>query len=380
MKSVNELWMLVYGVQTRAYKIRREVSLLVRDIDKALEVTDMKTILDLNSALAGRYNDITGNPDTDKAHKDVGKVPGRCKSIKDKEERRMRQLMMDEEKNSKKKQDRIDACNKTLAEKKAVLEKAESEIEEVKQCFAMCADPSSGLIKYFDWAGMKRKLNALPIESPYADNQRKKELRKVEALELSQKVLIDNMKGYTFTRPIRKGVPGIKGGTVEAVDAKQIVVNLGGKKKNVTWIAFYRDYHSNLDEIIGKFIRNGRQNPKKRLTHGQWMNAMIGTAYTLANVCADDETVGVFVDGLVKEAVVADMRLQMRNGTDSGEEQPQQAEINEKDEDVKALMVQIAETVEKIESLDIEIRKTPYYRELFPSADYEAFKAAAAED
>lgn len=379
VKSVNELWEMAYGVQTRAYRIRREVAILVRDIDKALTVTDMAQAIALANSLADKYNEITGHPDTDKAQKDAGKIPGRCKSIKEKEVRRLRQIALDEEKVAKKKQDRVDELTKALKEKKEMLEQAEADVEEVKQCFASCSDPSSGLIKYFDWAGMKRKLNALPIESPYAENQRKKELRKVEALELSQQILIANMKGYTFTRAIRKGQPGIKGGTVASVDAKQIVVNVGGKKKTITWIAFYRDYHSNLDELIGRFIRNGRQNPKKRLTHVQWLNAMIGTAYTLSNVCSDDETVGGFVDSLVKEAVVADIRIQMKNPSDD-EEESAAPEINEKDEDIKSLMEQIAETTAKIDAIDVETRKVPYYRELFPSADYDAFKAAAAEE
>lgn len=382
VKDVNEVWGMMYSIQARVYRIRREVDLLVRDIDKALKEADMKKAIDLANSIAGRYDDIVHNADTAKAKSDADKIPNRCKSKYEKESRNMSRTALMEETAAKKKQDRMGGLSKTLAEKQAALEKAESEIEEIKQCFAACSDPSSGLIKYFDWSGMKRKLNALNIESPYAENQRKKELRKVDALELSQKVLIDNMKGYSFTRAIRKGVPGIKGGTVESVDAKQIVVTVGGKKKNITWIAFYRDYRSNLDELIGKFIRNGRQNPKKRLTHTQWVNAMLGTAYTLANVCADDETgtVSGFVDGLVKEAVVADMRLHMRNGTDSGEEQVQQAEITEKDEDIKALMVQIAEVSGKIDALDIEIRKTPFYRELFPNADFEKFQAEAAEE
>ena len=379
VKSVNELWTMVYGIQTRAYRIRREVNILVHDIDKALSVADMAQAVSLANSIADRYTEITGNPDTDKAQKDAGKIPSRCKSIKEKETRRLRQVALEEEKGAKKKQDRIDELTKTLNEKKESLEKAEAEIGDVKQCFATCADPSTGLIKYFDWAGMKRKLNALPLESPYAENQRKKELRKVDALELSQKVLMENMKGYTFTRAIRKGVPGIKGGTVASVDAKQIVVSVGGKKKNITWIAFYRDYRSNLDELIGKFIRGGRQNPKKRLTHLQWFNAMIGTAYTLSNVCADDETVTPFVeDKLLKEAVIEE--LKKRSDSDEESEETPAEPINEKDEDIKSLMEQIAEVNAKLNAIDVETRKVPFYRELFPNANYDAFKAAAAED
>lgn len=380
LKEVNDLWMVAYGIQTRVYRIRREVNILVSDIDKAMKETDMAKAVSLANSIADRYNELVGNPETEKALKDSGRISGKRSNIVNKERRNKSHAEQLEQKAHKEKSARIAEFTKKLADKQAELAKAEEEIEIVRQCFAASADPSQGDIKYFDWARMKRKLNALQLESPYAENQRKKELRKVEALELSQKVLMDNMKDYTFKRPKRKGDPGIKGGTVASVDAKQIVVSVGGKKKNITWTAFYRDYHTNLDELIGKFIRDGRQNQKKRLTHGQWVNSMIGTAYTLLNLCSDDATVGAFVDGLVKEAVVADIRLHMRNGTDGDEEPEQVGEITDKDEDVKALKQQIAETTAKLDAIDIETRKVPYYRELFPNADYEAFKAAAAED
>ena len=379
VKSVNELWTMAYGVQTRAYKIRREVNALVADIDKALASVGEQTVSLANSC-ADKYKEIIGSPDTEKAQKDAGKIVARCKSVKEKEARRLRQLSLDEEKVAKKKRDRVDSLTKTLNEKTALLEKAEAEIAEIKQCFASCVDAGTGVLKHFAWADMRRKLNALPVETAYAQNQLRKELRKVDALESAQKIMIDNLKGYTFTRAIRKGQPGIKGGAVASADAKQIVVNVNGKKKNITWVAFYRDYHSNLDELIGKFIRDGRKNPKKRLTHNQWFGAMLGTAYTLRNLCADDDTVGAFVENLVKEAVIAEIRLQMRNGIESEEETPPPQDDNEKDEDIKALNEKIREVEAKLSAIDIETRKVPFYRELFPDMDYDQLSAKAAEE
>ena len=383
VKDMGEQWKLLHQELACAFRIRRAVDRLVHDIDAALaidSVAEYQRVMDLANKYVDRFNEIRSGQDFATLTKNAGKISTGCTRVVKAEASRQRTLAKEEEKVAKKRAGRLNTLKKELATKKAELAKGEEETTAVKEAFAACVEANSGMLKYFDWTRMKRTLNALQIESPYAANQFKKELRKVEALEFSQSVLISNMKDFTFKRAISKDKPGIKGGKVVSVDAKQMVVMVGGKKRTITWVAFYRDYHNNLDEIIGKFIRNGRQNGVKRLNHTQWLNAMIGSAFILRNICADDDSVAGFVEKLVKEAVTAEYRLQLKNQIEVEETKQQPPEITEKDEEIKGVMQEIVDTTAKIDALDIQTRRVPFYQELFPDIDYDELKAKAAEE
>ena len=380
VKDLAELWVKTYHVQAIAFKMRREVTRLVKKIDAALEITGsdedtMNKIVNAANDLKDQYETIRGSGDVTSAEKDAGVIKHKGERMIKQTVERMRVAALEEGRLAAKKKARLDDIRKDLEQKRKRLEAAEADVAAAKEAFANAVN--SGRLKQFDWRGMKRLLESAraQMESPEGSMQLDKELKKVQVMEDAQGVLIKRLKGYTFAKS------KLKGQTVMAVGESDITLKRadGRKAPPLGWQRFYREYHGNLNELINKFIRGGRGGDLKlRLSHSEWLSAMLGTAYVLNVICADDETTAPFVEQLVREAVMKDIKLKTDSAMD--EEAPEPRSVNEADEEVKSLLVEAAGIEDKLDAIAREIRKTPFYKEMFPDIDFAKIEEAAANE
>lgn len=346
--EVNELWNKAFSCQAAALRVRKVMNKLVADIDEAFKITGddeatMRKLEDLANTFKERYEEIRNSPDVKAAEKAKGYITARTdgkRSIVKREKERIEIELAQKARKDKADAEAAAIKAREEAAAKERAERAEREVALVKERFESVV--ASGKLKQLDWKGASTMLEFVrdDITLPEGEFQLKCELRKISAMETAQNVMIKNLKDYTFTKS------KLKNCTVATVNAKEIVVTRpdGRKAPAVTWMKFYADYHTNLNELILKFIRNGRKT--KKLTLRQWSDAMIGTALTMNIICSDDETAIGFGEQLVKEAVKG-YREATRDSDD-------------------------AETI-----LNNEIQ---FYRDAFPGIDFDAILQEAAQE
>jgi hypothetical protein len=304
--DINGLWEKAYQCQACAIRIGKSVRELVADIDKALTVTgDDKETMDRlvarNNELKDRYEVIKGSKDVETVQKNKGIINGRSKKLIDQTARRLREEAAQAAREAEKKA-REEAERQRLAEQAAARgAKVKEEVEGAKAKFEGIA--AGRTFALLDWKSAKRQLETAKgaCETPEGELAYKLEIRKVAAMESVQAVLGRNLKNYTFT----KGK--LKGCTVTKTTASSLYFTkkAGGKDTELSWIKFYRDQHTSFNEVLNKFIKNGRVNGNPKLNLKDWGEAMIGAALTMRLVCSDDPSAAAFGDVLIKDAVKA---------------------------------------------------------------------------
>ncbi|MBQ3672516.1 MAG: protein kinase [Kiritimatiellae bacterium] len=304
--DINGLWEKAYQCQACAIRIGKSVKELLADIDQALTVTgDDKETMDRlvarNNELKDRYEVIKGSKDVETVQKNKGIINGRSKKLIDQTARRLREEAAQAAREAEKKA-REEAERQRLAEQAAAREaKVKEEVEGAKAKFEGIA--AGRTFALLDWKSAKRQLEIAKgaCETPEGELAYKLEIRKVAAMESVQTVLGRNLKNYTFT----KGK--LKGCTVTKTTASSLYFTkkAGGKDTELSWIKFYRDQHTSFNEVLNKFIKNGRVNGNPKLNLKDWGEAMIGAALTMRLVCSDDPSAAAFGDVLIKDAVKA---------------------------------------------------------------------------
>lgn len=309
VKDMNELWTKAYRVQAAAYKIRKSVNILIKRIDSALAVTNgdqatMEKIADTSNELIAAFEEIRGSKEVADAQKDKGYITSRGgRAIRQTVERlRIEELERSRKEAKEKAEQEEKERQERLAAERAA--KVESEVALVNEQFEKVV--SSGRLKQLDWKGSRGMLEQIKIDitTPEAQIRLRQQIKRIDAMEAAQTVLMNNLKDYVFTKNPKKN--SLKGWKVVSVNAKtglQMVRPDGAKVPPVSWIRFYRDYHTNLNELINKFIRGGMQNGKTKLSLMKWSEAMYGMALTMQIVCSDEETAISFANQLVYEIV-----------------------------------------------------------------------------
>ena len=387
IKDMNEQWMKAYKIQAMAINVRAKVTALVNKIDAALETVSsandepsMRELERKAQELKEEYDTISASQEVMTAQKDGGQIMNSVRRYQEKTAKRLGDEAKDKAKRDAERQKEIAVLKAQIAAKEEHIQNIESDIALLHEKFDELV--GMGLIKQFNWKTMRRGLDRVKeeLKSDEGHNQLRKELKKVDALEQAHNTIVKNSKGYLFKNKDGNAKTNLKGYSVINSNEKELVVKAATQKK-IPWGALYREYHVALSELINRFVRDGKENCKPRLTHKQWFDAMIGTAYILRNVCADDETVIPYVEGIIKGAVIADTKNKLKYGTgamyDEGEGP---APINEKDEEKRALLEQLAELSAKEAELDKKTSQFPFYKELFPDIDFAALEAAAEND
>ncbi len=309
VRDVNELWEKAYGCQAAAIRIRKAITELVTEIEAAEKITGddeatMRKVVDLSNTLKMRYDEIKGSQDVTVVQKAKGFINSRgAKSIRE-TERRLREEAAQKAREEKKKAD-AEAEKKRLEEQAAAkAKKIEEEVAAAKARYEKVV--ADGKIRQLDWKGAYRMLENIQLDTAEAQIELGKQKNKIECMELMQNVLIKGLKNYTFTRFSKDKRANLKGAVVKSVDAKKIVVQRKGvsRKEEIPWQTFYAKYHNNLDEIITRFIiKSGAVGGSHRLSKKDRFEAMIGTAFIMQIVCADNPSATVYAEKLIKDAV-----------------------------------------------------------------------------
>ena len=307
--SMNELWDRAYACLAAGIRLRVQLTKVIEDADAALkgasaaDETAMRDLADKSSKLKEAYETANASKDVEVLKKGRTFIEGKGKKTVEGEARRIREKLAQEQRDRNKaaeaEAERIRL--ERLAKEHAEL--VEKEIAAAKEKFKQILDNRN--LQLLDWKGAKRMLNDLnrDLSTSEGEIELAKQLKKVEALEAVHQIMIRNLKNYTFAT----GVPpkGLKGMTVVSVDEENITYKKKDAVRSTTiqWVKFYRDYHTNLNELMNRFVRRGRENGNPKLNLMQWAEAMIGSALTLQIICSDDPTAPAFGEQLVKEMV-----------------------------------------------------------------------------
>jgi hypothetical protein len=86
------------------------------------------------------------------------------------------------------------------------------------------------------------------------------------------------------------------------VDKKQIVVKRKGRpNQKIAWSTLFKDYVPNLQELIYKYVRNGKKESK--LSSKNLAFALAGSAMVVQHVCGQQKNAMKYSEKLAKEAI-----------------------------------------------------------------------------
>jgi len=300
------MWERAYGCQAAAIRIKKEALVLLADADKALAIpnndteANAKSVVDISNALTSSLEVLRSSDDVRNSQKSKTFISNKGKKTVESTLRRLREEAAQAARAEKKRQEIAREKAEKEARAKAHAEKVAEEEAAAKEKFKDLVE--KGTVRQLDWAGGKRQLRQLKemFETVEGENQIKRETEKIEMMEAMQKAMVDNMKGYVFTRG------ELAGFTVTAVDFSVITVKKGeSKSKKIAWSEFLQSKIPNLQELIFKFVKNGRKDVPKKLDANTWQKAMLGSAMVVNFVCGAQKGADKYCESLVKTLVEA---------------------------------------------------------------------------
>jgi len=318
LQDMNALWVKAYGCVAASIEVRRQINVLVKEIDAAVNIVaetaeDVTKLADKANEFKDRFDQINGSKIVDDAKKARGFITSRTsgdRSIVKQLERQLTKEKLEHEREiNKLERLRREKEEKERREKERAA-RVEEETRMAKDRFE--AIVAGGKLRQLDWTSALAMLRQIEIDMtlPEGEIQLNKEKRKVEAMKFAQDTMIRNMKGFKFTKGKPKDkmndktIQNLKGCTVESANNREIVVIRpnGTKATPIAWMKFYSDYHGNLNELINTYIRHGTEKANPKLSIKEWSNAMLGMALTMQIVCADNPTAPQFAEQLILEA------------------------------------------------------------------------------
>ncbi|MBQ6136709.1 MAG: hypothetical protein IJI73_05005, partial [Kiritimatiellae bacterium] len=304
VKDVNGLWDKAYSCQAGAIRIRKAVTELLGDIEEADKIVGddrqtMDKFIDVANQIKDRFEVIKSSKDVETVQKARGFINDRGKKYVEQTVRRLREEAAQAEREAA--AARAAAAEKQRQEelKRQHAEKIAREVEAAKAGFQKVIDNRN--LHLLDWDGAKRMLRNIELDTSEGQLQLDLEMNKVEAMEFVHKVMVRNAKGFTFTRG------KLRNHTVVECDDKEVTVLKKGatKKQKIDWVKFYRniEMHTNLNELMNKFVRLGKENGNPKLNLKEWANGMMGIGLTMRIICADDPTAANYGEQTVKDAL-----------------------------------------------------------------------------
>ena len=317
VKDVNGIWERAYNCRIAEITIRGKINLLVKNIDNTIEATKnegelseefMKQLVALADKFKGDYDAIHGSEEVSTIAKGRSYVQSKGKKSIEQTERRLREEKLRREREEAKRHAEEEEKRRKAEAAAAKAKKIAEETELAKKAFQDLVD--SGKIRQLDWKISRSMLDGVERDISTAEGsvQLGKERKKIDCMELMQNTLIRNMKGYTFTRAAPKDKKSLRGATVVKIDNNIIRYAKKGSKKetDLPWQTFLKSYHSNLDEVISKFIVRNEAvggTTKDKLSAKDRFDAIMGVAFILRIVCADNPSSTVYAEKLLKESV-----------------------------------------------------------------------------
>ncbi len=314
VKDMADLWTKAYSCKASAIRIRKAVTDLVAEIDEVSKMKignaeSLQKFVDKSNGLVGRFNEIKDSKDATSNQNSQSFINERGKNAVNKALSDLRQMKIDEDR-KKAEEEKIRLEKERLA--RLAREKAEliaQETARAKETFDKIV--ADGKIRQLDWRGAIRMLEHLELKTAEGELARDFQKRKINCMKKMQDILVQNMKGYTFTRGCKNPKFNLKGAMVTEVDTQNITIQKKGAPKStkISWQTFCGqspegNYHSSLDELITRFIvKSGSVPGTKKLSKLDQFEAISGVAFILQIVCADDATAMDYSVKLVKEVV-----------------------------------------------------------------------------
>ena len=300
------MWERAYGCQAAAIRIKKSSIALLADADRALAIpnndteANAKEVVDISNALTSSLEVLRSSDDVKNSQKSKSFISNKGRKTVESTLRRLREEAAQAARAEKKRQEIAREKAEKEAKAKAHAAKVAEEEAAAKDKFRDIVE--KGTVRQLDWAGGKRQLRQLKemFETVEGENQIKRETEKIEMMEAMQKAMVDNMKGYVFTRG------ELAGFKVTAVDFSVITVKKGeSKSKKIAWSEFLQSKVPNLQELVFKFVKNGRKDVPKKLDANTWQKAMLGSAMVVHFVCGAQKGADKYCESLVKTLVEA---------------------------------------------------------------------------
>ena len=328
VKKFQDLWGKVYAAETGAWKLRSRIKALAADIDTARRVSghteaEMKRMAAATMEIKGRYDSIVASEEMTNLKKAKGLfVNPKGTSAAQKVVKDLHKKLAAEKARVEKEQKAkaAEEARKAAEEKKAAdaAKRVEDELALVNDEFQkMCV---SGDIRRLDWKTANRKMDDLKkrvnedgtpalttAEGQIALLDAKKRISMMQSV---QNTLRKNLKNYKFTarpRSSDKKAKHLYNMVVVSMDDKVLVVKpavgSNSQKREIRWEVFYRDYNTNLGEVLNKFVLKGNENANPKLTPKEHADALFGVALLMRIVFADNPDSAKYGEDMVKAAL-----------------------------------------------------------------------------
>ena len=306
VRDMAGLWEKAYSCQAGAIRVRAAANQILDYIEEAGKIAGsdeetMRKLESISNEVRDRYEGVRASKDVENAQNAKGFISSRGKKTIEQTVRRMREEAAQKARADAAAAEAAAEKERKEAAQKEREEKAAAEVQAAKDKFDSLA--GSKVFAQLDWNSAKRQLKTLGDEfsTPEGEIQLKTEIRKVEAMETVHMIFVRNLKDFQFSKK------KLKGAVCTAVDAKDVTIVRKGQTKStkISWIIFYRDYHDNLNELLNKFVRKGRENGNPKLKLSEHGDALLGAALTMRLICNDDPTAIGFGELLAKETVKA---------------------------------------------------------------------------
>ncbi len=286
VESVHDLWYRAYDCQTSAEEIKADVAKVVEECDKlgAMNETSeaaLKTLGEISERTKELHDKISGSKSADTLRKGAGYIESKGKKLVDQTVKKLRIEKLEAERKAK--AEAAAAAEKARQEELAAKKQALIESESAESVAKFDAIASQGCLRQLDWKSALRQLETMKAEFKTAEGQLAADLQihKVNAMKKVQDVFVKELKkGYAFK------TSKLKGAKVTAVDeAEMKLAKVDGSSQKIQWAKFYKEYPSNLNELINGFVVDGRKNASLNLK--EWADAMTGAALTMRIVCGE---------------------------------------------------------------------------------------------
>ena len=296
VKDANDLWNRAYSCQASVIKIGIEVDKVKAAADKAEGYKDntevcMKALAELSGEVTELYNGVKGSSEVENVQKGISYIKAKGQKTLQQTSNNLFRRRAEFERELKKTDYEIEKLQKEIKEIINRRNLVAEERETAKTKFDALLQNKNFELLEWDAAIKELEFMKSNFKTPEGAIAAEDQLKKVRAMKSVQEILVKNLKGYQFKR----GKPfKLKGVNVRDVDMKEFKLSRPeGKdtKKEVNfklnWVKFYKDYTANFNELIIRYIENGRTNCNPKLTLQEWGDAMCGAAMMLRIVCTD---------------------------------------------------------------------------------------------
>ena len=307
IRDMSDLWSRAYSCQAAAIRIRHGINGIVNDIDAARFDGENQETLDkiapFTSTIRDRFDQIKASDDVTKIQKGTSYIRTKGGNTITRTVNNLLVAQREREREeaaANARQEEEERQAQLAADKAATIERDNAAIKEKFDSLQ-----NAGVFRQLDWKGALRQLKVIRDDFKFAESQVYADtiIQKVEMMKTVQDVFIANCRDYVFNRSKMRNCK------IADISEKEIkLVKPDGKTPaKLTWVRFYSQFHSNLNELIIKFIEKGKMVSKlpdgKRLGSQRWADAMMGAALTMQVICGDDPTVADRSAAIVKEAV-----------------------------------------------------------------------------